>query len=57
MEDKTIIEMYFNRDEQAIKETENKYGRLYFSIAHNILGNIEDAEESRKREHLSNDSG
>ncbi|MBP5413624.1 MAG: sigma-70 family RNA polymerase sigma factor [Lachnospiraceae bacterium] len=45
MEDKTIIEMYFNRDEQAIKETENKYGRLCFSIAHNILGNIEDAEE------------
>ncbi len=45
MDDKRIIELYFARDEQAIKETEQKYGKLCFSLAHNILGNREDSEE------------
>ena len=45
MDDQRIIELYFARDEQAIKETEARFGKLCFSIAHNILGNIEDSEE------------
>ena len=45
MEDKQIIDLYFARDEVAIKETKNKYGRLIFSIAKNILANNEDSEE------------
>lgn len=45
MDDLGIIELYFAREEQAISETETKYGRLCRSIAYNILGNDEDAEE------------
>ena len=45
MEDFQIIELYFARDEAAIQEPGNKYGKLCFQIAHNILFNIEDSEE------------
>lgn len=46
MEDSQIVALYFQRSEQAIEETANKYGKYCFSIAHNILGNREDAEEA-----------
>ena len=39
MEDSEIIRLYCNRDEQAVEETEKKYGSYCFSIAKNILGN------------------
>ena len=45
MDDLRIIELYFGRDEQAIKETDVKYGKLCHSIAYNILNNHEDSEE------------
>lgn len=45
MEDKQIIELYNARNEIAIKETNNKYGRLLTSIAFNILSNPWDSEE------------
>lgn len=45
MDDMRIIELYFERDEQAIKETDAKYGKLCHSIAFNILNNHEDSEE------------
>ena len=45
MDDLGIIELYFARDEQALKETDAKYGRLCHSIAYNILNNNEDSEE------------
>lgn len=45
MEDKQIVEMYFARDERAIKETDGKYGTFCHSIAMNILSVREDAEE------------
>lgn len=45
MDDKKIIDLYFNRDESAIPETSSKYGRLINSIAYNILKNITDSEE------------
>lgn len=45
MDDLKIIELYFERDEQAIRETDAKYGRLCRSIAYNILNNLEDSEE------------
>ena len=45
MDDKQIIELYFERNEQAIKETQNKYGAFCHRIAMNILGIYEDAEE------------
>ena len=46
MDDKRIVELYFERSEQAISETASKYGNYCYSIAYNILDNTEDAEES-----------
>lgn len=45
MEDKDIVQMYWDRDERAIAETSAKYGRYCANIAMNILNNHEDAEE------------
>lgn len=45
MEDKEIIDLYFARDEQAIEETKISYGRLIYSVAHDILGDEPDSEE------------
>lgn len=44
-EDKEIIEMYWNREEAAIRETDAKYGRLCRYVAGNILAQREDCEE------------
>lgn len=46
MQDETIIDMYFQRDEKAIEETAAKYGEYLFKIAHNILADDEDSKES-----------
>lgn len=45
MNDLEIIELYFSRDEEAIKQTDIKYGKLCHSVAYNILNNNEDSEE------------
>lgn len=45
MTDAQIIELYFRRSEQAIRETAAQYGKMFFSISYNILHNHEDAEE------------
>ena len=45
MDDLQIIELYFARDEQAIKETDRKYGKTCFRVAKNLLFNNEDSEE------------
>ncbi len=45
MEDKDIIRLYFDRAEEAIGKTQEKYGAYCFRIAKNILGNDEDAKE------------
>ena len=45
MDDSKIIELYFDRDERAIKETQDKYGKLIFGIANNMLNSREDADE------------
>ena len=46
MEDNQILNLYFRRSEQAIKETDTKYGNYCFRIAYQILASREDAEES-----------
>lgn len=46
MEDKDIIELYWNREEAAVSATAQKYGNYCYSVAYNILYNKEDAEES-----------
>jgi len=45
IEDKKIVDLYWERDENAIKETSLKYGRLCAYIAGNILSSREDSEE------------
>ena len=45
MEDNQIVELYFERNADAIKETDSKYGSYCFAIADNILHNREDSEE------------
>lgn len=45
MQDEQIIALYNERDEQAIVETDAKYGKYCMSIAQNILHNMQDSEE------------
>lgn len=45
MEDNQIIELYWNRSENAILETDKKYGKYCDYIAYNILQNKEDSKE------------
>ncbi|WP_296617059.1 sigma factor [Ruminococcus sp.] len=45
MDDTSIIELYWNRDEQTIAETDKKYGKLCYCLAENILKRREDSEE------------
>ena len=45
MEDGKILDLYFDRDEQALAETQAKYGSYCFTVANGILGCAEDAEE------------
>ena len=46
MDDKSIVDLYFSRNEEAITQTDKKYGHYCYSIAYNILTSKEDAEES-----------
>ena len=46
MEDSKIIALFFARNEDAIKHTDDTYGRRLFHLADNIVHNDQDAEES-----------
>lgn len=45
MEDRSIIDLYWARDEKALEESQRKYGSYCWTIAHNILRSREDSEE------------
>ena len=45
MDDQKIVELFFARSEDAIKETEEKYSRFCHFIAASILVSAEDVEE------------
>lgn len=45
MEDNQIINLFYERSEQAISELSSKYGKLAQGICANILHNSSDAEE------------
>ena len=45
MEDTAIVDLYWQRSDQAISETDHKYGRYCRAIAYNFVKNNEDAEE------------
>ena len=45
IDDEKIIEMFFERSEQAVRELDNKYGKICHHLSFNILNNRQDAEE------------
>ncbi len=45
MEDSRIIELFWERAEDAISETDRKYGKYCYAIAYNILHSDPDSEE------------
>ena len=46
MDDNVILDLYWERSENAIAETAKKYGAYCYTIANNILSNQQDSEES-----------
>ena len=46
MDDEAIVALYWQRDETAIQETQQKYGAYLAKIARQILPSPEDGEES-----------
>jgi len=45
IDDEKIIEMFFKRSEQGIRELDNKYGKICHNLSYNIVSNWQDAEE------------
>ena len=45
MDDEKIVELYWERDEKAIEETDFKYKKYLFSIAYNVVQDRLDCEE------------
>lgn len=50
--DEQIIELYWQREERAIQETDKKHGRFLFRIAYNILHDRLDCEECQNDTYL-----
>lgn len=50
--DERIVELYWERDEKAIRETDRKYGRLLYQIAYHILHDRLDCEECQNDTYL-----
>lgn len=46
MQDEIIVELFWKRDESALRETECKYKSYLSKVAYNILADIEDARET-----------
>lgn len=45
MEDRRIVDLYWQRSEDAIEETAQKYGKMLNGISYSLLSSSEDAEE------------
>ena len=45
MDDSRIVDLYWARNEQAIEESDKKYGRMLNSLSYSLLSSHEDAEE------------
>ena len=52
LEDEKIIDLFWQRNENAISETDRKYGELVFKIAYNILYDKGDSEECQNDTYL-----
>ena len=45
MHDEQIVALYWDRKEEAIRQTQQKYGAYLSKIAYNILSDFEDSKE------------
>lgn len=45
IEDEKIIEMFFWRSEQGIRDLDIKYGKVFRKLSYNIVNSRQDAEE------------
>lgn len=45
IDDEKIIEMFFKRSEQGIRELDTKYGKICHNLSYHIVGCRQDAEE------------
>ena len=45
MKDEQIVDLYWDRNEDAIRQTQVKYGSYLYKVADNILANLEDSQE------------
>lgn len=45
MEDRKIVDLFWQRDQQAIAETDRKYGRRCFGVSYSVLSDAQTAEE------------
>lgn len=45
IDDEKMIELFFERSEQGIRELDMKYGKMIHNLSYNIVNNRQDAEE------------
>ena len=45
IDDEKIIDLFFERDQQGIRELDIKYGKICHNLSYNIVNNRQDAEE------------
>ena len=45
MKDEQIVNLYWDRNEDDIRQTQLKYGSYLYKVADNILANLEDSQE------------
>ena len=43
--DENIIELFFARSEQGMRELDIKYGKVFHNLSYHIVGSRQDAEE------------
>lgn len=52
MDDRQIVDLFWERSEEAISETDKKYGKYILCIANNVLSDNEDAREVQNDTYL-----
>ena len=45
VEDHQIVEFYLRREEEAVRQTQEKYGRRLYHLALGIVGDVQAAQE------------
>ena len=53
MDDRSIVALYLRRDETAVRQTVEKYGRRLRTLAHGIVNDLQTAEESCKQKSIA----